>query len=169
MRSIRIYQLYIYIGLIVITAACLDKDTGPSFEEQLEKDLAAIDKYLLDNNIDALSDPDNLIRYILHDEGSGASPSLDNCVTTSYKGMLFNGSLFDQNNELSFPLRGVIFGWQVGIPLLNTGDSATLYIPSGLAYGSTPVGSIPANSNLIFNVRLKKIGTTYNANTGSCN
>ena len=38
--------------------------------------------------------------------------------------------------------------------LMNKGAKATLYIPSGLAYGNQAIGDIPANSNLIFEVTL---------------
>ena len=45
--------------------------------------------------------------------------------------------------ELILILAGMIVGWQIGLPLLHVGDSATLYIPSGLAYGTAKVGSVP--------------------------
>jgi FKBP-type peptidyl-prolyl cis-trans isomerase FkpA len=165
----KVYQGLMFIALTLSTWACLNTDDQPSFEEQFIKDLAAIDQYLEDNNIDAQPDPNNWIRYVIHEEGEGlTSPTLDNCVTTSYKGTLFNGNVFDQNESATFPLSRVIFGWQIGIPLLQNGDSATFYIPSGLAYGPEKRSGIPANSNLIFNVRLKNF-STYNAEVGSCN
>lgn len=159
----------IFIGVSLMFSSCLKQEDIPTFEEQLAKDLAAIDAYLTQNSITALQDPNNLIRYVIHEEGDGSSPTLSNCVTTSYKGKLFNGNVFDQNNNVSFPLGGVIGGWQVGMQQLNKGDSATLYIPSGLGYGRQGIGSIPGNANLIFHVRLKNIGTVYNNATGSCN
>ncbi|MBL7843736.1 MAG: FKBP-type peptidyl-prolyl cis-trans isomerase [Cyclobacteriaceae bacterium] len=156
-------------GVLLTFFSCFKQEDIPTFEEQLERDLAAIDAYLAQNSITALQDPNNLIRYVIHEEGDGSSPGLSNCVTTSYKGKLFNGNVFDQNSNISFPLNGVIAGWQVGMQQLNKGDSATLYIPSGLGYGRQGIGSIPGNANLIFNVRLKNIGTVYNNSTGSCN
>ena len=35
----------------------------------------------------------------------------------------------------SLSVEWVIRGWQLGIPMLHIGGSATFYIPSGLAYG----------------------------------
>lgn len=161
----------VFFSLLVIVtfSSCLRQEDIPSFEEQLAVDLEAIDRYLTQNGITAQSDPNNLIRYVIHDEGDGSSPTIANCVTTSYKGKLFNGNVFDQSNNVSFPLAGVIAGWQVGMQQLNRGDSATFYIPSVLGYGRQGLGSIPGNANLIFNVRLKYIGTTYNNSSGSCN
>ena len=51
----------------------------------------------------------------------------------------------------------LIKGWQIGFPLLAEGSEAILYVPSGLAYGGNTQPSIPANSNLIFNVKLLKV------------
>ena len=81
-----------------------------------------------------------------------------------------DGSEFDSGKNISFPLTSVIDGWKIGIPLLDVGDSATLYIPSGLAYGYYGYPpEIPGNANLIFNVGLTKVGTTYKTSDRSCN
>ena len=52
----------------------------------------------------------------------------------------------------------VIKGWDEAFQLMNTGSKATLYIPSGLAYGSRArSAAIPANAILVFDVELVKI------------
>jgi FKBP-type peptidyl-prolyl cis-trans isomerase len=161
----------LFLLLAGVMGSCLNTDEGLSFEEQLEKDLATIDQYLTDNGIDAEQDPDGFIRYVIHVEGSGASPTLEHCVAVNYLGKLLTGATFDDGEDAKFPLGGpygVIAGWQIGLPLMQVGDSATLYIPSGLAYGTQGVpGLVPGNSNLIFRVGLHGV-TTYNASTGSC-
>jgi len=167
-KSLSSLFLVISVASFTVLSGCLDSASGHTFEEQLEKDLAAIDQYLADNGITALSDPNNFIRYVVHEEGGGSKPTIENCVTTSYFGELFDGSSFDESDQASFPLDGVILGWQIGIPLLQKGDSATLYIPSGFAYGSQSLPGIPVNSNLIFNIRLKDIGADYDPTTRSC-
>ena len=86
-------------------------------------------------------------------------------VTVNYKGYLMDGTVFDSNLDPKFnhvqPFefvlgRGnVIRGWDEGIALLRKGEKATLYIPSGLAYGKNPPNSvIPVNGILIFDVEL---------------
>ena len=62
--------------------------------------------------------------------------------------------MFDSGNNVQFNLSGLIIGWQEGIPLIAPGGSITLYLPPSLAYGSTAVGSIPANSILVFTIDL---------------
>jgi FKBP-type peptidyl-prolyl cis-trans isomerase len=144
----------------------------PNFWEQLEKDLQAIDDYLAQNNIQGVQkDADGLIRYVVHRDSVGTGkPTIDSCATVNYAGFLMaNGSKFDDGNNFSFPVAGVIDGWKIGIPLLDLGDSVTFYIPSGLGYGYAGYEpDIPRNANLIFRVALKDIGKTYNSSSRSC-
>ena len=132
----------ITIGLLALipflAGSCMmnDNEDIPDFNEQLQKDLEAIDNYLETNNIQALQDPDGFIRYVVHRDSSTTKPTIDSCVTANYSGLLLsNGHEFDSGENVSFPLIGVIDGWKIGIPLMDVGDSITLYIPSGLAYG----------------------------------
>lgn len=132
-------------------------------------DQDAIKKYLADNNIQAVEDTTGL-HYVMHVAKGGAKPTAENCVTVKYTGkFLADGKVFDSNEGISFPLTGVIQGWKLAIPMLGIGDSATFYIPSGLAYGPQGYpGAIPPNAILIFDVELQKIGAGYDRNTQSC-
>ena len=56
-----------------------------------------------------------------------------------------------------FPLAGVVKGWQEGLQLMREGAEYTLFLPAELAYGEQAVGSIPANSTLLFDVELVKV------------
>ncbi len=136
---------------------------------QVGKDAKIISTYLSDNNITAEEDPSGL-RYVIHSSNGGAKPTVENCVEVKYTGkFLKDGTVFDQAENISFPLNGVIQGWQVGIPLLGIGDSATFYIPSGMGYGSQGYpGAIPPDAILIFDVTLLKVASGFNQATGSC-
>lgn len=167
-----IIGIFAVVPIVVSSCMMNDSDDLPDFNEQLQKDLAAIDSYLATNNIVAQQDDRGLIRYvILLDAVDGDKAGLDSCATANYSGKLMsNGYEFDKGTNFSFPVDAVIDGWKIAIPLLNEGDSAALYIPSGLAYGfygNKP--EIPSNANLIFNVGIKKVGSTYrSSNGGSC-
>jgi FKBP-type peptidyl-prolyl cis-trans isomerase FkpA len=114
-----------------------------------------IQQYISDNNLNAESTESGLY-YVIDVPGTGENPTISSNVTVAYTGSLTDGSIFDQSNSngITFPLSGVIQGWQEGIPLFKEGGSGILLIPSALGYGSQSVGSIPANSVLIFDVNL---------------
>jgi FKBP-type peptidyl-prolyl cis-trans isomerase FkpA len=138
-------------------------------EKQVGKDASIITKYLSDNNITAQQDTSGL-RYVIHTNKGGSKPSRDNCVEVKYRGKLLkNGDVFDESEKLSLPLGAVIPGWQLGMPMMGIGDSATFYIPSGLAYGPAGVpGTIPPDAILIFDVQLLGFGGQFDEATRTC-
>jgi FKBP-type peptidyl-prolyl cis-trans isomerase FkpA len=138
-------------------------------KSQGKKDEEKITKYLAEKNVNAQRDTSGL-HYVIHTKGGKQNPTTESCVVVNYRGSLLeDGREFDANSNLSFPLGGVIEGWRVGIPLLGIGDSATMYIPSSMAYGPQGVpGAIPPDAVLIFDVKLISIGQGYDQATRSC-
>ena len=138
-------------------------------ELQVGRDAAIITKYLADNNITAEQDTSGL-RYVIHTSKGGSKPTVENCVEVNYRGkFLKDGKVFDESEKLSLPLNAVIPGWQLGIPKLGIGDSATFYIPSGLAYGPGDTrGTIPPDAILIFDVELLGFGGQFDEATRTC-
>jgi len=96
---------------------------------------------------------------IISSSGQEAKPSLSSKVNVHYHGTLINGDVFDSSVErgepISFPLNGVITGWQEGLQLMSIGDKYRFFIPYDLAYGERGAGgSIGPFSALIFDVEL---------------
>jgi FKBP-type peptidyl-prolyl cis-trans isomerase FkpA len=136
--------------LILIFSACNKEDS------QADKDDVIIQQYLADNSIQATKDPSGLY-YVITEEGTGDHPDISSEVTVRYKGYLTDGTVFDEttgNATATFPLSGLIRGWQIGIPKLKQGGKGTFFIPSDLGYGDNATGNIPANSVLIFDIEL---------------
>lgn len=133
---------------------CKD-DEELSFEEQLAVDTALIDDFLTANNITAQVDPSGL-RYVIHEQGSGPTPELASGIVAAYEGTFLDGEIFDSNSEFTFRLSNMIDGWIIGLPYIQEGGRMSLYIPSGLAYGSrgTASGSIPPNTVITFTVEI---------------
>ena len=77
-------------------------------------------------------------------------------MSVKYVGKLTNGTIFDQQltTPISFLLSGVIFGWQIGMPLIKKGGTIRLIIPSAYGYGCSDNGPIPAYSILYFEIEL---------------
>ncbi len=151
-----------FIVILALAMGCSDKTVELSDAEQLAKDIETIDAWLTANNITAQTDPSGL-RYVITTTGTGVKPKITNTVSAKYTGKFLkdkvlpaNSTVFDQSTTaISFKLTDVIVGWQIGMQLLPKGSKATLYIPSGLAYGKQGFGSaIPGNANLFFEVEL---------------
>lgn len=98
------------------------------------------------------------VYYQLLREGTGAAVSVDDTVTVFYKGSLLkDGSVFDQTRDkpATFPLKRLIKGWQVGLPMCKVGGKIRLVIPSGLAYTiRSRSKAIPPNSVLVFDIEV---------------
>ena len=103
------------------------------------------------------------LKYLIVEEGTGKQAAAGKSVDVMYYGMLPSGEEFDNSYKrgeaFSFPLgQGqVIKGWDEGIALLKEGSKAVLFIPSELGYGDQGTGKIPAKSELMFFVDLKKV------------
>ena len=51
----------------------------------------------------------------------------------------------------------VIKGWDIGVAGMSVGGERRLTIPANLAYGSKSLPGIPANSTLVFDIKLLEI------------
>jgi len=102
----------------------------------------------------------NGMQYEVMVAGTGSvKPTLNNKVKCHYHGTLIDGSIFDSSVErgepITFPLNGVIKGWQDGVQLMTVGSKWKLFIPSELAYGDRSAGPfIGPGMTLIFEVEL---------------
>ena len=174
----RITWIFSIVGILSAAAwsGCMEGFDPPTPEEILKKQLELVDDAKLASDIQviedsldrwsltAMSEP-NGVRYIVHELGTGATPKLSNIITLKYTGkFLTNGQTFDSNDNAVFVLQDLIVGWKTTLPLLPEGTKATLYIPSGLAYGSagythpqTGQVIIPPNMNMIFDIELKDV------------
>jgi len=102
---------------------------------------------------------DSGLQYKVIESGQGSTPKASDTVKTHYEGTLFSGEVFDSSYKrgepISFPVNGVIKGWQEALQLMKEGDVWELFIPSDLAYGK--MGSPPVigpNAGLKFKIEL---------------
>ena len=95
-------------------------------------------------------------------KGTGPAATATSTVTVNYVGVLYKGgkefdSSWKRGTTSSFPLSGVIQGWQQGIPGMKVGGRRELIVPPSLAYKGVAQAGIPANSTLIFVIDLHAI------------
>jgi peptidylprolyl isomerase len=99
--------------------------------------------------------------------GTGPRPVFGQTVLVRYTGWTQDGVKFDSNETGAKPAEQiklgkgeVIKGWELGIgggkeiEPMRVGGRRKLIIPPDLGYGSNPMGTIPPNSTLVFEVQL---------------
>lgn len=100
------------------------------------------------------------LAYEILKESSGKrATSEQDTVYVNYVEKLIDGTEFDRNDDISFPLTHVIQGLSEGMQLVGEGGKIRLYVPSELGYGERGSGVIEPNSTLIFDVDLLRVGT----------
>ena len=125
--------------------------------------LAIDSKIFLDQNKqkDGVMTTESGLQYLILSEGKGNNPTLNDNVTVHYHGTLIDGTIFDSSVDrkqpATFPLNGVIPGWQEALQMMSVGSKWKIFIPSELAYGESGAGAIGPNSTLIFEVELLSI------------
>jgi peptidylprolyl isomerase len=106
--------------------------------------------------------PTSLVsRDLLVGDGPEAKPG--DTVVVHYVGVEYDsGAQFDaswdRGESIEFPLRGLIQGWQDGIPGMKVGGRRELTIPPELAYGPAGGGHQLSGKTLIFVIDLLKVG-----------
>ncbi len=103
------------------------------------------------------------LRYIvLHEaDKNGPSPIPGMLVSVHYKGMLLDGTVFDQSPDAAHPLktrlgRGeLIDGWEEALQKMHKGEKWLLIVPPEMAYGARgKPPSIPRRATLVFEMEL---------------
>ncbi|APG63369.1 peptidylprolyl isomerase [Sphingorhabdus lutea] len=92
-------------------------------------------------------------------KGEGPSPTDEDVALVKYKGMLRDGTVFDENEQAPMPVAGVVPGFSEALKLMQRGGQYRIWIPSALGYGDQDVPpqgevKIPGGSVLIFEVDL---------------
>lgn len=106
------------------------------------------------------------LRYVIMEPGdaTSGSPASGDMVSVTYKGMLLDGTVFDQSDEKS-PLKvridrdGLIDGWEEALQKMHKGEKWLLIVPPELAYGARGrPPSIKRYATLVFEMTLLDFG-----------
>ncbi len=90
--------------------------------------------------------------------GKGKTPKADATVKVHYTGTLIDGTKFDSSRDreeaFETKLTDVIPCWTKALQQMKPGARAKVVCPANTAYGNRPVGQIPANSVLVFDIEM---------------
>ena len=105
---------------------------------------------------------DNGTMIKLSRPGKGRTPKADERVRVHYTGRLIDGTKFDSSRDrgeaFETRLTDVIPCWTKALQQMKKGARATIVCPADTAYGNRPVGQIPPNSALTFDVEMIELG-----------
>lgn len=135
-------------------------------------DMELLAQYAAEKGIKAEPNANGLY-VVVNKQGKGPKVELGRTVTVNYTGRLLDGHVFDSSvesvareNNIYDPrtqykpmtyVAGkdlMIPGWENGVLNQPAGTKLTLLIPSEMGYGSREVGTIPANSPLVFDIEI---------------
>ena len=130
-------------------------------EEQAEATLREGEKFLAENKTKngVVTLPTGL-QYKILQQGNGNKPAIYEHVVCNYRGMLIDGTEFDSstkhNGPSTFPVRGVIKGWEQALQMMPEGSKWQLFVPPQLAYGKDGAAAmkVPPNATVVFELEL---------------
>lgn len=133
--------------------------------EPIVSDAAAWTKYKTwPANDKAVQKTGTGVEYIVLESGDakGATPQDGDGIVVYYEGRVAGSdqafdSTFATGDPATLPAKGLMPGWDEALAKMRAGDRWLVYIPSNLGFGATEQGVIPANSNIIFEVKLAEI------------
>lgn len=104
------------------------------------------------------------LRYLVlkaSTDPKSAKPEPGALCSVLYKGMLLDGTVFDQTSDSKSPLRArigrgeLIRGWDEALQLMRRGEKWLLIVPPEMAYGSRGrPPTIKRNATLVFEMEL---------------
>jgi FKBP-type peptidyl-prolyl cis-trans isomerase len=130
-------------------------------EEKAQVTLREGEKFLAENKSKqgVVTLPTGL-QYKVLKQGKGDTPKMHEHVVCNYRAMLLDGTEFDNsakhNGPSTFPVRGVIKGWEEALLIMPQGSKWQLFVPPQLAYGKAgaPSMKVPPNATLVFELEL---------------
>lgn len=138
----------------------LQQSRQAAFTALSEKNLKEGEAFLAKNKTaDGVTALPNGLQYRVIKAGTGDMPKAGDMVTVNYEGRFVDGTVFDSSfkrgRPATFPVSGVIPGWQEALKMMKKGGSWEVFIPASLGYGKQGIGGvIGPNETLIFKVDL---------------
>lgn len=131
-----------------------NKTNTATADTQQEQETGEVDPnaYKVTGAVESLVSTDEVV-------GTGDEAHAGDTIKVHYKGTIAQSgvkfdSSYDRGEPIEISLSQVIQGWQEGVPGMKVGGKRRLVIPAAQGYGAQSSGSIPANSDLVFEIEL---------------
>ncbi len=149
-----------FCSLLFVLSSCSLENVAE--QEQINDD-NDIQNYIKQTKLVMQKTPEGMYYSIKASNGTKVAAASD-LVKFNYKLFLLEGPLVDSTNAALGQYRHLIFGVTQSlftplIQLMKEGDKGTFLLPSGLAFGGSSVGNVPAYSVIRAEVELVSIRT----------
>ena len=147
--------------LKITTAAELQAEAEKAMKALREESERAFFDYLKVNNITDYTASGLFFAKSVVTEG--AQPQKGQTARIKFEASYLDGTPLGDSEQLGgqydleYGQGKVLKGLEEGVGLMRVGEKARFVLPYTLAYGANPYGSIPAYSNLVFDVELLEI------------
>lgn len=175
-RGISLILALMFLATTVVTVILISKQSNESnaaskLQEQLAEQQAAQKECSVAENVTSgvtIGEPPIITGPVMDlqisdiKEGTGDVVQIDDCITANYRLSLLDGSVVAGNDTFAsgtpfsslLSEGSLIAGWIQGIPGMKVGGLRRLVVPAALAYGERASGSVPANSDLVFDIEI---------------
>jgi len=165
----------IFLVALGLLLSCVDHNTFNP-KTQLKEDKAKISSFLAGYDPLAQSTKEG-IWYTIDTVGLGVYPVVSDSVEIEYEifdipdlNLLYTSPRVGTKTFKLTLLSSVLAGLQAGLPRFPTESYGRVYVPSGLAFGTTgnPYSNVLPNTNLLFKIKVVKTkGTHFAMDTAS--
>ena len=156
-------ELYVDIKVVALIPepqALKDERAAAEVRKATEQDI--IKKYIEEQNI-TVQPTANGLYYIEIVKGKGKKAEAGNRLKVHYKGLLFDGEVFDSSYDRNKPVTFTLGNgerlpaWDEGFALMAAGGNARFIVPSALGYGAEQRSKVKPYTPLIFEVELLEV------------
>ncbi|MBF0665838.1 MAG: FKBP-type peptidyl-prolyl cis-trans isomerase [Brevundimonas sp.] len=156
------------LALAAALSAC-GGDPAPGVDPEAAANLRAAGFFMETNaKADGVRTLASGVQYKVVQAGpaGGERPDGNDLVRVDYEGSLTDGTVFDSSFQRGAPAAftvedgiagSLIPGMRDALQHMTVGDEWLVYIPPELGYGDSQVGEIPANSVLVFRLKLLEV------------
>ncbi|EDX81013.1 MAG: FKBP-type peptidyl-prolyl cis-trans isomerase [Alphaproteobacteria bacterium] len=110
-------------------------------------------------------------RVVQAGPAGGVSPDRNDLVKVDYEGKRVDDTVFDSSFARGAPAvftpETVVPGWTEALQKMHVGDEWILFVPPALGYGEQSSPKIPANSVLIFRLKLLDVAKVPGGGSGA--
>jgi FKBP-type peptidyl-prolyl cis-trans isomerase len=155
-------KLHYIIGGLMALSAC----TAESVKNSLLQQEQAIERYITAlkndtaNPIDTVYNLNGVYRVVM-EAGAGEGAAAGDSVVFDYEAYVFSsgkGAMYDWGSERNTLGSGSYFaGLETGLTGMLAGEHALVILASDKGYGQMPVGVLPSNTPLIFEIWMTRV------------